>query len=366
MPIEEIPVSIGGMAVRRLTPPPALAVDGPRLLHLDIAPGRGMLFLQARLELASGVETDLFASPPLAEIARRLDGGPDDFAGSASFSLGAAILYPYANRILGPWGEDRTIRAKILGHEVDLPRNWGGKAPGARQYAMHGLILDKAFDRLSLREDGAAAVLRAEYDAGDFGGQWLSRSDIAIEAGISQQALSLTVEARNTGAQTLPMGIGWHPYFAFPSGRRAQARVRIPARARLEVDNYDEVIPTGRILPVAATPHDLRGDGPPLGDRYFDDCFVDLERGLAGELVCDIEDPAAGHGLRVSTSTPEVKGVQLYAPPGNSYVALEPQFNWPDPFGEEWAAHPDTGMALVRPGERLCYRVVVEPYEAAP
>ncbi len=231
---------------------------------------------------------------------------------------------------------------------------------------MHGLILDKAFDRLSLREEGAAAVLQGEYDAGDFGGQWLSRSVIAIEAGMSQQALSLTVQALNTGAQTLPTGIGWHPYFAFPSRRRGQARVRIPARARLEVDNYDEVIPTGHILPVTGTPYDLREGGPPLGDRYFDDCFVDLERGPAGELVCEIEDPAAGHGLRISTSTPEVKGLQLYAPPDKPYVALEPQFNWPDPFGERWATNPDTGMALVQPGERVCYRVVVEPYGLAP
>ncbi len=365
MPLEILDITVGGLPVRRLRPSGSSPPGAPQLLHVDVAPGRGMLLLQARLRLASGEETDLFASPPLEEIPGVLDGGADDFAGSASFSLGGAILYPFANRILGPWGHDRTIQAQVLGQKVSLPRNWGGKAPGARQYAMHGLILDKPFGRLSLRQDGAATILRGEYDAGDFAGEWLSSSAIAIEVGIAPEALSLTVQARNVGSEAMPAGIGWHPYFALPSGRREQARVHIPASSRLEVDNYDEVVPTGRILPVDKTPYDLSAHGEtPLGEAYFDDCFVDLERGADGALVCTIEDPAAGHGLRISTASPQVKAVQLYAPPEKAYAALEPQFNWPDPFGEEWAARQDTGMAMLAPGEQTTYQVRVEPYSA--
>lgn len=365
MPLESLDIMIGGMPVRRLRPSGCSPPGSPQLLYVDIAPGRGMLLLQARLRLASGEETDLFASPPLEEIPGRLDGGPDDFAGSASFSLGGAVLYPFANRILGPWGPDRTILAKVLGQQVSLPRNWGGKALGARQYAMHGLILDKAFGRLTQRENGGVAVLRGEYDAGDFAGQWLSSSSIAIEIAIAPDALSLTVQARNVGAEAMPVGIGWHPYFALPSGQREQACVHIPAGSRLEVDNYDEVVPTGRILAVGKTPYDLSAHGgAPLGEAYFDDCFVDLERGADGTLVCTIEDPAAGHGLRISTASPQVKAVQLYAPPEKAHAALEPQFNWPDPFGEEWAAEQDTGMAVLAPGEQTTYHVRVEPYAA--
>ncbi len=362
MPLDILDVSIGGMQVRRLSPPRAGAEGPPQLLSVDVAPGRGMLLLQARLRLASGLETDLFASPPLEDIARRLDGGLDDFAGCASFSLGAAVLFPYANRILGRPASGRTIQTRVLGKEIVLPRNWGGKRPGARQYAIHGLILDKPFHRLSLREQDDAAVLRGDFDAGAFGGAWPSSSSVAIEIAIAHDALTLTVEARNVGDEALPAGIGWHPYFALPSGRREQAQIHIPSRARLEVNDYDEVVPTGRILPVTATPYDFSAaGGAPLGDGYFDDCFIDLERQSDGRLICTLQDPAAGHGLRVSTPTPQVKAVQLYAPPDKPYAALEPQFNWPDPFGDEWPKGQDTGMAVLAPGEGISYQVRVEP-----
>ncbi len=363
MPVEELDTSIGGLPIRRLTPPPGPPGSGPELLHLDVAPGRGMLILQARVRLASGETTDLFASPPLEEIARRLNGGPEDFAGSASFSLGGALLYPYANRILGTPAERRTIEADVLGRTVTLPRNWGGKAPGARQYAIHGLILDKRFGVVRATDTAGAAVIRAEQDFGDFGGAWLGSSSLVIEAAIDRRGLTIRLQARNAGTEALPVGVGWHPYFALPSGQREQARVAIPAPTRLAVDNYDEVIPTGRLLPVAGTDYDLRGaNGRRLGDAYFDDCFVDLGKTAGGELVCTIEDPASGHGVRIRTASPSVRAVQLYAPPDKGYAALEPQFNWPDPFGAEWPPGTDTGIAVIEPGGETSYEVRVEPY----
>lgn len=31
---------------------------------------------------------------------------------------------------------------------------------------------------------------------------------------------------------------GWHPYLAFPSGQRAQVRLRLPAARRIEVSLF--------------------------------------------------------------------------------------------------------------------------------
>lgn len=320
--------------------------EPPCFLSADIVPSRGMLLLQARVRLADGTAFDMLATPNDPAF-----GGPEDFNGNVSFSLGGAILLPYANRITGRPVGGREIETQILGQAVRLPMNWGGKAPGARQYAMHGLMLDAAFE-VAERSGGK---VRGVFHADDFGGHWLSKTDVAVEYRLTPQALELTVEATNAGEGPLPMGIGWHPWFTLPSGDRRQARLRAPAKARTEVNNYDEVLPTGKVVSLSGGAYDF-AQGRALGDLYLDDCFVHLT-GDAAEIV----DPAGKLGLRVSSVAPPVTAFQIYAPPDRNLVVVEPQYNWADPFSAIWSGQ-DTGMALLRPGERTTYRAGVEVF----
>ena len=336
---------IGGAPVVRLTAQGE--GDGPRFVEAWVAPGRGMLLLQARVRLPGRGEIDLLSCPPLDEVAATM-GGPDDFAGNVSFSLGGAILLPYANRIRGKPVDGRRIETQVLGKTVRLPMNWGGKAPGAEEYAMHGLMLDTPFE-VTARDDASVSGL---LHAGNFGGCWLSSTDVRVDYRLTPAALELTVEATNAGAEDLPIGIGWHPWFELPSGDRAQAQLHVPARARTAVNNYDEVLPTGEIIPLAGTPYDF-SRATPLDGLYLDDCFVDLT-GSSAEVI----DPAGGLGLRIG-GAPPVSAFQVYAPPDLPVVVVEPQFNLADPFGPEWKGR-DTGMAALKPGERTAYRARLE------
>ncbi|MDD3838401.1 MAG: aldose 1-epimerase [Phenylobacterium sp.] len=334
-------------------------------VEASVLPGRGMMLLQARVRHSALGEIDALTAPPLEETARRLDGGADDFAGSAAFSMGGAFLLPYANRITGTdVAGRREIKAVVAGRRARLPRNWGGKAPGARQYAMHGLILDATASDVT-RPTPAEVV--AHLAMGDFDGRWPGRADVRICYRLVGGALELDVETTNIGAEPLPLGVGWHPYFNLPSGRRSEAQLRLPARARAPANNYDEVLPTGRIEPVAGGPFDFR-TARALGDLYLDDCFTDLERDAAGNVVCEVTDPVAGYGLRISSPSPLVKAVQVYAPPGKAFVVLEPQFNLADPYSPVWPEGLDTGMALLGPGEMAAYAVRLETFvpQAAP
>lgn len=355
------PVAIGGAPVVSLeaSDPPA---EGPAFLSAEVAPGRGFMLLRARLRLASGELIDGILGPEPAEAARLLDGGPDDFAGNQAFSFGGAILAPYANRIRGrdvPGA--REIETEIDGRTLHLPRNWGGKAPGAAQYAMHGLILDTPVTWAQPSPDGVTGIL----DAGDFGGRWPSRAEMRFEWRLAAGALELAVTVRNSGAEPLPFALGWHPYFALPSGRRDQARLRLPATARVEVDDYDQVLPTGRLLAAAGSPYDFNAaDGRALGGLYLDDCFTGLSR-EDGRVTVELIDPVAGMGFRISSSSPEVKAVQVYAPLDQAFVAIEPQFNLADPYGDVWPDDVDTGMARLAPGQSLAYEVQVEPFAVA-
>jgi galactose mutarotase-like enzyme len=324
---------------------------GPAFVEATVLPGRGMMLLQARLRLPSGEVADAIFAPEPEAAARELDGGPDDFAGNRSFGFGGAILAPYANRIRGREAPGaREIETEVAGHAVRLPRNWGGKAQGAEQYAMHGLILDAA---VTWRQDSPDRM-SGRLEAGDFGGRWPGRAALDFEWRLEAGALALRVTAHNVGDAPLPMGIGWHPYFALPSGDRRQARLWAPARSRALVNNYDEVLPTGALEPVAGSAHDFAAPGGrALGETYLDDCFTDLIR-ANGLAVAEVRDPASDLGLTIASTSPHVRAMQVYAPTDKAFVVVEPQFNLADPYGAEWRGR-DSGMALVPAGGSVAY-----------
>jgi aldose 1-epimerase len=302
---------IGGEPLVRLSAQDAPS-GRPAFLEATILPGRGMMLLQARLRLTSGEVVDAIAAPSPAAAVAALSGGEDDFAGNASFSFGGAILAPYANRIRGEaTPATREIETTIAGHSVRLPRNWGGKAAGAEQYAMHGLILDTA---VPWRQDSSDRVT-GRLDAGDFAERWPGRAVLDFQWRLEAGDLSLRVTAENVGPEPLPMGLGWHPYFALPSGDRSQARLWMPAKSRTLVNNYDEVLPTGAVETIAGGAYDFTApQGRALGADYLDDCFTDLQR-QDGLAVAEIRDPAANLGLRIASASPQVRAMQVYAPP---------------------------------------------------
>jgi galactose mutarotase-like enzyme len=356
-------MEIGGAPIVTLERPRPADVSQPAFRRAQILPGRGMMTLQIRAHLPSRGEVDLLDAPPLEKARELLD--EEEWRGNHTYLFGGAILLPFANRIRGRLSPDgRTIETTILGRKVTLPANWGGRRPGAERYAMHGLILASRVGELRRETTADADRLLGTLHAGDFGQHWLSATEVSFENVLRSDSFTLTVTARNVGGERLPMGIGWHPYFALPSGRREQARLHLPARRRALVNDYDEVLPTGEVVPLAGTPYDFSAPGGrALGDLYLDDCFVDLERSTAGQAtaaITEIVDPEAAFGLRVVAASPRIQAIQVYGPPEKGFVVLEPQFNWADPFGPEWEPDVDTGMAILEPGEAVAYQARLE------
>ncbi|RAK52827.1 aldose 1-epimerase [Phenylobacterium deserti] len=349
---------IGGMPAVTLRASDAPA-EGPAILEAVVLPGRGMMLLQAKVRLPSGELFELIHAPPLAEAPGQLDGGPDDFAGNKAFTFGGAILVPYANRITGRNLEgSRETEAEVDGRTVRLLRNWGGKAPGAAQYSMHGLILDAQIPFEQPSED----VVRGRLQAGSFGGRWPSETELEFEWRLAGGVLSLRIDAHNRGDEVLPMGIGWHPYLNLPSQDRRQARLRLPAAKRAEVNDYDEVLPTGRLLDTVGSPYDFNApQGAALADLYLDDCFTELER-TGGEAVVEVLDPAAGVGFRATSPSPEVHAIQVYAPTDKAFVVVEPQFNLADPYSPLYPQGTQTGMTRVAPGGSVTYEARLEAF----
>src|ERR671913_247241 len=123
----------------------------PVFVGASFIPQRALMLFQARARFPDGREFDVLAAPAPAEAAEALDAGPQDFMGNASFSFGAALLVPYANRIRGDYSaESGTIETLINGRRLRLPANGGGKEPGAEKYAIHGLILAQSAEEVQV------------------------------------------------------------------------------------------------------------------------------------------------------------------------------------------------------------------------
>jgi aldose 1-epimerase len=303
---------------------------------------------------------DMLFAPPLDQAAQAMSGAGEDQFGNGSFRAGRAILAPFANRIRGKLSADKkTITTTILGKTVSLPANFQGKKPHAEIHSIHGLILNRAMDDVTLHSGDDEASVDGTLDAGDFGGHWLSKSNVDIKATLNNEGFGFTVTVKNTGTDDEPVGIGWHPYFAFPSGQREQARLEIPARKLVAVNNYDDVFPTGKLVPMSGKYAFNKSGGLALEKNFYDDCFVDLDREGSGRVTAQIIDPAAKYGLRVIGLSPQISAFQAYAPPDKSFVAFEPQFNWGDPFGKEWKGQ-NTGMVILKPGESVTYSVQLQ------
>ena len=354
-------VMVGGQPTFTLERPKSTDTAKAHFVSAQILPGRGMTTYQIRAYVPGKGEIDLMESPPLADAPKLMDGGPEDLIGNKSFSLGGSILLPYANRIRGVLSADgTTLVTPIMGKPVTLIANWKGKKPEAVKNAMHGMILDAKMDKVTTDSKPDESSVTGIFHAGDFQGHWLSKTDVETKITLKDDAFIMTVTAKNVGAESLPIGIGWHPYFVLPSGDRTQAKLHLPAKQRALVNNYDDVFPTGKIEKVTGTPYDFTAPGGvALGKLFLDDSFLDLQKTKEGNTVIEIRDPAAKFGLRVTGMSKEITAIQVYAPLDKKFIVVEPQFNWVDPYSKVWAGK-KTGMVAIAPGGSVTYAVKVE------
>jgi galactose mutarotase-like enzyme len=347
--------AIGGEKIVTLSRK-AVSTSKPEFTGVTILPGRGMELLYIKANFPGKGEVDVLASPDLATAENMLDKQDTSF-GDLGYRLGAAFLCPYPNRIRGKLSADgQTLTTEWEGHVLTLPANNAGKLPGAERHAMHGLILKaKAQDVRVTRMPGGEQATGVIH-AGNFGGHWFSKTDLVVTITLTAEAVDASIVAHNVGNEAEPIAIGWHPYLNLPSGDRSQVRVHIPASDMAQVDNYDNVFPTGKLLPVEGTRFDLRAPGGvPLGKNFFDDNWSHLAWKNGGVSV-QVIDPAAHYGVDLEGISPELRTIQMYAPPDKSFVAIEHQYNFADPFGKEWGSM-NTGMVTLKPGQSTRWHV---------
>jgi aldose 1-epimerase len=359
-PVVDVAVKPGGQDVVQLQRAQIPGENGPEFLSATLLPGRGMNLLQITAYLPQKGEVNLLASPTLQDAAKLLTGAGADVNGAKSLSMGAAIELPWAGRISGVTTPDEKDLSTIWhGMHLVLPTDAKDSygVPGA--VAAGGLLLKQPSESVTTNAMPDGGEAQATYRPGTFDGHWPSQTEVNTTVQLSGKAITIKIVAHNTGNAPEPMGIGWHPRFAILNGHRGQMMLRLPEGLRLEVKDRRTWQLSGKLVPVEKTDYDFTArTGAQLGALNLDDSFVHLRTGLMENgPMAELRDPENDYGLRITAQTSTIKAIRVYAPLDGSYISIEPQSNYDDPFGHQWARDEDTGMVVLQPGQSMQWKI---------
>lgn len=283
--------------------------------ELGIAPGIGGSIAHYRWVDANGVLDWMRPASPAAlatRLADRLAGFP---------------LVPFSNRI-------RAGRFEFGGRVVELPLN---QLP--ERHAQHGHgwqaaweVVERGKDRLTIAYEHAADAWPFPYRA---------RQDFTL----AEDELRVALSVDNLGRETMPVGLGLHPYFPRTAGCRLSASVD----AMWATD--DEVMPTAL---TRADPRLGSGDGLPLDEVALDNVFTGWHRQAT---ILWPERPAR---LSIDADA-ALRFLVVYSPSGEDFFCVEPVSHCTDAFNLAAQGRSDTGMLTLDPGASLSATVRFRP-----
>lgn len=153
----------------------------------------------------------------------------------------------------------------------------------------------------------------------------------------SLKGSTLIIDHKATSDQTTVVNLVNHSYFLLDSAPEIE-HYHLQLNCREYLETHDNLLPTGKILPVAGTAYDFL-EPRPLGSFRLDTPFlISKKPGHAARL----NSGHSGIGMSVKTNQP---GIVVYTPPGFAGICFETQ-NLPDAPN-----HPHFPLSVLEPGE---------------
>jgi len=354
--VAEQEITVGGMAPVTMHRNATAHGHRREFTSITLLPGRGLNTFQITANLPGRGETQLLRSPSLQEASALMNERGDDAFGNLNHSFGGAFLIPFTSRAGGELSDDKKlVTVRWHGKQIRLPNDYLG------HYSVHGLINTMKAQEVRLRKSADGDTLTAVIHAGDFNGFWLSKTDIRYRISLRGDAIDIRVTATNVGSEEEPMGMGWHPFLRILSGDRSQARVHLPAALYGVVDKVDGR-PTGELREVSDTANDYRSPaGAVMPEASTSVNFSKIDR-TGGSIDAWLSDPRANYAIRVRGLSPEIRTLHLWSAKGDTFCAIEEQYNYMDAFGSQWGGM-DTGLVTLKPGESTQWHVRLELFD---
>jgi aldose 1-epimerase len=239
-------------------------------------------------------------------------------------TMGIPLLYPWANRLSANTYE-------VDGTAVSLSVGADGVRADPHGLPIHGVlaaysgwvVTASSHNVLSAEVDyGADARLLATFPFPHRLTQHITLAD---------RTLTIETAVTPTTTASVPLCFGYHPYFTIPGVPREEWELTTPGMRRLPVDSRG--IPTGET-------GRWNGTTGPLGNTTYDDGFDEVPDGAVFAL--------AGGDRRIEVTFDKgYPAAQLFAPPGEELVAIEPMAAPTDAlirggYGEAVAGKPET------------------------
>jgi aldose 1-epimerase len=354
-PIAMGPTGPGGQSAIRLTRTASSSGVEPEFLSATLLPGRGMQVLQITAAIPGHGEVPLLVAPTLADATALLTGTGRDAHGALSSTLGGSFEFPWAGQIIGSPAQGGTLEALWKGQRLVVPANADEKS------SVEGLLLDRGADSIKTDVLPDGQSLEAVFRPGDFAETWPSSVEVTLLIELSGKTLDLTVKAKNTGNRPEPIGAGWHPYFAIPSGVRSDARLTLPSDTVADTDPKTGM-PTGRTRSISQTPLDfLAARGTALGTTTIRETYVNLQSGVMSDgPIVQLSDTGYNYTLRMIPLSANIQRLHVEAPADKPWISVAPWTNANDPFGDQWSGAEGSGIMTLEPGATFEYRVRLE------
>jgi aldose 1-epimerase len=254
---------------------------------------------------------------------------------------GCFVLWPIPNRV-------RARRYRFGGREFELPAM---HRPGGDPLLIHGLVLDRVWQHdepyATEREAGVRtwvtmAAGSPHFDVFPF------PSRLMLHFRLSAEGLRVEYEATNLGDEPMPHGFALHPYFRTLSG---PDRTLVSLSAEMVMEADDQLLPTGRLLPVDSVMYgqfDLRAPRP-LADLRLDHVYT----GWDPAVGASIDFPDQGFRLR-GTASAEFTHSVIYTLGSPDWFCLEHQTCSTDALNLAAEGRNDIAHLLtIGPGERM-------------
>jgi aldose 1-epimerase len=270
-------------------------------------------------------EFELDISPEIGgSVARFAFGGRDVLRQAPKgttdvLDMGCFPLVPYANRI-----ENGLL--PFEGREYKLVPNMGD-----HPHPLHGYGWHRAWRVASVSRD--AATLAFDHDPSDW--PWAFSAEQVFTLG--EDGLTAKLSVRSRASSSMPVCLGFHPYFPRHAGSRLTASVQGMWKGDATM------IPTEHVdgSPLIDLAHGALVDKAP----FVDNCFT------GWRSPARIDQPDGGMAVSLEAS-PECRFFHIYIPVGQTFFCAEPVTAMPNAFNRKEPADV-TGARVLAPGATL-------------